>query len=97
MRAAPANAGLLADVSPASPVLPARFTGRIVGGGPGAERDLAVAVNGRIWAVGRSFRLVDQRPEYFSLMVPDRALRTGRNEAELFEVRDGDLVSLGRW
>ncbi len=84
-------------MSRASPVFPARFTGRLVGGGPGAERDLAVAVNGRIWAVGRSFRLEGQRPEYFSLLVPDRALRQGRNEAELFQVRDGELSSLGRW
>ena len=56
-----------------------------------------MAVNGRIWAVGRSFRLEDQRPEYFSLMVPEQALRPGRNEAELFEVEDGELLSLGRW
>ena len=97
VRAEPANAGLLADVSPGAAVFPSRFTGRLVGGGAGANRDLAVAVNGRIWAVGRSFHLEDQRPEFFSLLVPDRALRPGRNVAELFEVRDGELTSLGRW
>ena len=83
-------------MSATSPVFPARLTGQIEGGG-GTERDLAVAVNGRIWAVGRSFHLEDQRPEYFSLMVPDRALHAGRNSAELFEVQHGELVSLGRW
>ncbi len=96
LRARPVNAGLLADVSATSPVFPARLTGQIEGGGD-TGRDLAVAVNGRIWAVGRSFHLEDQRPEYFSLMVPDRALHAGRNSAELLEVQHGELVSLGRW
>ncbi len=96
LRAAPANAALLANVTSTAPVFPARLTGQIEGGG-GTDRDLTVAVNGRIWAVGRSFHLENQRPEYFSLMVPDRALRGGRNEAELFEVQSGELTSLGRW
>jgi hypothetical protein len=97
LRAAPANAGLLADVSSTAPVFPSRFTGQIEGGGRGTDRGLAVAVNGRIWAVGRSFHLEDQRPEYFSLLVPDRALHAGHNKAELFEVQHGELLSLGRW
>ena len=48
-------------------------------------------MNGRIWAVGRSFHLEDQRPEYFSLMVPETGAAPGRNEAELFEVRPARL------
>jgi hypothetical protein len=60
-------------------------------------RDLAVAVNGRIRAVGRSFRLGRRRVQYFSFVVPESALRPGRNRAEVFEVEDGGrrLVSLG--
>ena len=62
------------------------------------KRDLAVAANGRIEAVGRSFRLEGQRPEYFSLALPETALHPGRNVIQIFEVRPGDaLTSLGRF
>jgi hypothetical protein len=84
-----ANAALAADVDPAEEILPTRVTGRLVGGRPGAMRDLAVAVNGRIRAVGRSFRLRGRRAEYFSLLVPESALRAGANEVQLLEVRPG--------
>jgi hypothetical protein len=61
-------------------------------------RDLAVAVNGRIEAVGRSFRLEGQPAEYFSLVLPETALRAGRNTVEVFQVRSGGgLISLGRF
>jgi hypothetical protein len=55
-------------------------------------------VNGRIRAVGRSFRLGRRRATYFSFVVPESALRPGRNRAEVFEVGDGGrtLISLGR-
>jgi hypothetical protein len=69
--------------------------GRIEGSPPGAVRDLAVAVNGRVWAVGRSFHLRGRPKEFFSLIVPERALRQGDNRLQLVEVEpDGDLVSL---
>jgi hypothetical protein len=61
------------------------------------HRDLALAVNGRIRAVGRSFDLWWKGREYFSFMVPETALRPGRNLVELFEVRPGGaLVRLYR-
>jgi len=94
-RAVIANAGLLADVEPTTQILPTRVTGRLPGTPPGAMRDLAVAVNGRIRAVGRSFHLRGQRMEFFSLIVPESALRRGRNSVEVLEVRaDGSLVRL---
>ena len=90
-----ANAELLERVDPRAPILPTRVTGRIEGSPPRAVRDLAVAVNGRIRAVGRSFHLRGQPQEFFSLMVPERALRRGDNRVELLEVQpDGRLVSL---
>ncbi len=91
-----ANAELLRDVRlDGSEVFPTRVTGRIVGGRPGRLRDLAVAVNGRIRAVGRSFRLQGRPRESYSFVVPESSLRPGRNEVELFEVRpDGRLVRL---
>jgi hypothetical protein len=90
-----ANAELLRTVDPRRQVLPTRVVGRLEGSPPGAVRDLAVAVNGRIRAVGRSFHLRGRRPEFFSLIVPERALQRGANRLELLEVRpDGRLLSL---
>jgi Sulfatase len=84
-----ANADLLADVDRLNLILPTRVTGRLRGSPPGALRDLAVAVNGRIEAVGRSFHLDGRATEFFSLIVPESALRRGRNVVDLLEVRPG--------
>jgi hypothetical protein len=47
--------------------------------------------------VGRSFRLRGRATEFFSLMVPESALRPGRNSVALLEVRgDGSLAALPR-
>jgi hypothetical protein len=90
-----ANAELLNDVDPRRRLFPTRVVGRIFGSPPGALRNLAVAVNGRVWAVGRSFRLRGRPREFFSLIVPERALQPGDNRLQLIEVEpDGDLVSL---
>jgi Sulfatase len=90
-----ANAELVNDVDPSGPIVPTRVVGRIEGSGPGQVRDLAVAVNGRVWAVGRSFRLRGRPRELFSLIFPERALRRGDNRLQLLEVEpDGGLVSL---
>jgi hypothetical protein len=88
-----ANAGLLADVDPARKILPTRVTGRLEGSPPGAMRDLAVAVNGRIQAVGRSFHLRGRRAEFFSLLVPESALRPGPNTVAVLEVRPGGRLA----
>ena len=89
------NPGLVNRVDPRGPMVPTRVMGRIEGGRPGAERDLAVAVNGRVRAVGRSFHLRGRRPELFSLIFPERALRRGDNRLQLLEVKpDGELVLL---
>jgi hypothetical protein len=50
------------------------------------ERDLAVAVNGRVRAVGRSVRLRGGHDELFSVLVPEHALRQGRNSVRVYEV-----------
>jgi hypothetical protein len=81
-----ANARLLDDVEPSKQILPTRVTGRLRDGSPTTMRDLAVAVNGRIAAVGRSFHLQGRPSEFFSLIVPETALRRGRNVVELLEV-----------
>jgi hypothetical protein len=91
------NRSLFAHVSRRDQIIPTRVTGPLDGVPVGEHLDLALAVNGRIRAVGRSFDFVKQRFEFFSFMVPERALRPGVNRLVLYEVRpDGALESLGR-
>jgi hypothetical protein len=84
---------LFANVRRGSGVVPTQIAGHI-DGGSGAARDLAVAVNGRIEAVGRSFRLTGDATEHFAFMVPEGALRDGRNTVEVFEVVAGERLRL---
>ena len=100
MRAAsPARATLalareFAHVRRRSGVVPTQIAGRIHGSSPRRERDIAVAVNGRIAAVGRSFHLHGQAVESFSVMVPEDSLREGRNRIEVLEVADSGRMAL---
>jgi hypothetical protein len=80
-----------------SGVVPCQIAGRISGSGPTTERDVAIAVNGRIAAVGRSFHLRGEKVESYSVMVPEDSLREGRNSVEVLEVEpDGDMALLAR-
>ena len=73
--------------------IPANVIGRL----DGRKRDLAVAVNGRIAAVGRSFKPLGSTGMEFSLMVPESAFRQGFNDVRLYEVTAGSrLAELGR-
>jgi hypothetical protein len=94
VRAAVAESRLFADVRRASGIVPTQVAGDLSGGRSGATRDLAVAVNGTIEAVGRSFYLEGDPTEHFALMVPESALHEGRNSIELFEVVAGRLLRL---
>jgi hypothetical protein len=86
-----------ARVRRSSGLVPCQIAGRIHGSGAPRERDLAVAVNGRIEAVGRSFHLKGESVESYSVMVPEDALREGRNTVEVLEVTDeGTMVLLAR-
>jgi hypothetical protein len=87
-----ANESLYENVAPDAPFFPTRVTGPLRGLPPEEHLDLALAVNGRIRAVGRSFDLKLARREYFSFMVPETVLRRGRNRVELFEVRPGNVL-----
>jgi hypothetical protein len=75
-------------------IVPTQVAGRIRDSAPGSVRDIAVAVNGRIVAVGRSFHLRGEGFESYSVMVPEDALREGRNEVEVLEVTDGGAMVL---
>jgi sulfatase-like protein len=85
-RASIADAGELRNVRRASGIVPAQIAGDLTGGRRGAKRDVAVAVNGRIEAVGRTFYLKDDSTEHFAVNVPESALREGRNAVEVLEV-----------
>ena len=78
----------------ASGIVPCQIAGRIRGSGASRERDLAVAVNGRIAAVGRSFHLRGEKVESYSVMVPASSLREGRNSIEVLEVADDGRMAV---
>ena len=65
-------------------------------GGSATTCSLAVAVNGRIEAVGRSFHLTGDPTERFAVNVPEDALREGTNVVEVFEVTSGRGASAAR-
>jgi hypothetical protein len=78
-------------------VVPCQVAGRIEDSGARRERDIAIAVNGRIESVGRSFHLRGEKVESYSVMVPEGSLREGRNRIEVLEVSDdGAMAVLAR-
>ena len=79
------NARLYRRVKPTSGVVPAYVTGSTKGVAPGT--DLAVAVNGVVRATGEAY--VDHGDPRFSMLVPPRSLRRGRNEVTVYAVRNG--------
>jgi hypothetical protein len=86
-----------ARVRRSSGLVPCQIAGRIQDSGAPRERDLAIAVNGRIEAVGRSFHLKGETAESYSVMVPENSLHDGRNTVEVLEVTDeGAMVLLAR-
>jgi Sulfatase len=85
------EARMFATVRHGSGLLPTEIAGHLEGGS-GDPRDLAVAVNGRIEAVGKSFKLAGDPTEHFAFMVPEDSLREGRNTVEVFEVVGGERL-----
>jgi Sulfatase len=73
------------NMNPESGIVPTHVVGTVRGGGK-AKRDIAVAVNGTIVAVGNTFRLAEgTEGELVSVMVPETAFRRGANRVEVFE------------
>lgn len=87
--------GRYAHVDPRSGIVPAHVVGTIEHGARGGGRTLAVAVNGRVAATGVSFTLKGLTTEQFSLIVPERVLRPGRNRVELLLVGPERPEALG--
>ncbi len=88
----------LRAVNPGSLILPTQIAGPVRGGRGGAKRDIAVAVNGRIEAVGQTFYLRGSRQESFAVNVPEASLQAGRNTVEVFQIGTGgrSLRLIGR-
>ncbi|MEP7334917.1 MAG: sulfatase-like hydrolase/transferase, partial [Actinomycetota bacterium] len=84
---------LLDSVDRASGFVPTFLEGRLLPAG--ARTDLAVALNGRVAAVTTTF---DQHGQTrFSALVPEAALRNGRNAVEVFAVEQtGGVLRLVR-
>jgi hypothetical protein len=80
------QAAELRRVDPESGFVPAEITGRLRGGRPGGGRPLAIAVNDRIAAVGRTFSLAGSRAESFAVIVPEWTLRPGANDVRAFGI-----------
>ena len=73
-------------VDTSSSYLPSHVIGRVPGGGKGG-REIAVAVNGRIAAVGETFTLAEgDEGELVSVLVPPESFEQGSNEVEVYEV-----------
>ena len=86
-----ADAELYADVDTHSLALPALVRGEI-DGEVDPDEPLAIAVNGTIAAVGRSYEI--GAATLVSVIVPPSAFRDGANEVEVIRVVEGDGGSL---
>ncbi len=82
------------DVELSSLLVPARITGSIEGVRVSDTADLVVAVNSRIVASTRSFRI--RGKQRFSALVPETAFRNGFNRVELFELEHAGSMRLRR-
>jgi hypothetical protein len=67
-----------------SPTIPVHVTGYLKG--VPAGRDLAIAVNGRIAAVPRSYHLAINDKPIFAAMVPESYLHQGANKIDVYEI-----------
>lgn len=75
-------------VAPRSGVVPVYLSGHFVRGGQAGMR-LAFAVNGRVRAIGRSYRVGSE--VRFSALLPAASLRVGRNAIAVLRVRGHTL------
>ena len=74
--------------------MPGEITGEVPNGRPGGGRPIALALDGRIVATGRTFSMDGSAAENFEMIVPEAAFRRGVMKARVFEIvpRRGALV-----
>ena len=75
----------LGSVDPSSSFIPANLAGRISGVGRGAP--LAIALNGKVAAVGWSAQIEGDSHPFFSFFVPPEDFKPGQNSARVYEIR----------
>lgn len=90
VKASLVDSGEYRQVDLKSPTVPTWVTGHVSGGRP--PRDIAIAVNGTIRAVGSTFKLATGGGELLGVMVPPDAFRQGRNTVEVYEVLGGSQL-----
>jgi hypothetical protein len=73
-----------------APTIPVQVTGYLRGVPVG--RDLAIAVNGRIAAVTRSYHLAVNDKPIFAAMVPESFIHQGANKVDVYEVKGGKTL-----
>ena len=71
------------DVDRATGFIPTHVAGALPDGRRGGGRVVAVAVNGRVVATGVTFTLNGSDEEQYSVVVPERSLRPGRNRIKV--------------
>ena len=79
----------LRNVDPDSGFVPGELTGEVPGGREGGGRPIALVLNGRIAATGRTFSLEGSSEESFEVIVPESAFWRGPNAASVFEIVPG--------
>lgn len=79
-------ANLLRSLPGGSETLPTQVMGSVSGPGAEENRPIALAVNGRIAAVSKTYR--EGSSVRYSAMMAESALHAGRNEVELFWIVD---------
>jgi len=82
---------LLAAVDPSLDLVPTYVTGTLSGAHP-AQQDLAIAANGTIAAVTRSY--TDSGQTKFGAMIPEKSLHAGANEVSVYAVNGSALTEL---
>ncbi len=85
-----AHAGEFQHVDLKSATIPVHVVGRVKT--PGGHRDVAIAVNGKIVAVSRTFKLVggDTKDELVASIVPEASFHQGRNNVQVMAVGELD-------
>ena len=82
---------LLAAVDPSAELVPNYIAGSVSGAGS-QELELAIALNGTIEATTKTF--AQDGETRFAAFVPERVLRRGRNDVEVYAVVPGGLEQL---
>jgi hypothetical protein len=86
LRATLNGARAFKSVRPASAFVPSYVSGRLTGLGSHPPRAVAAAVNGRIAATSRTYRVRRGGRLYFGALLPESTLQEGHNEVRLYAI-----------